>query len=67
MIIKIQISQNDGGQNMLICNQDRSVMHQFPVSEEVRLYMNGSPKEYYYADVIGDEIKITGPAPVQAW
>jgi hypothetical protein len=67
MIIKIQISQNDGGQNMLIYNEDRSFKHQFPVSEEVKAYMKGSPKAYFNADVSGKDIKILSKAPDQDW
>ncbi len=66
MIVKIQISQNDGGESVLIYNRERSLSWQYS-SESVLPKMKGRPKAYFHAAIVGDELEIGEEAPWQGW
>jgi hypothetical protein len=67
LIVKVQISQNDGGRTCLIYNKDKTVLRQFETDEDTAHYMAGRAKAFFHAEVTSDSIKIQGESPWQEW
>lgn len=69
MILKVQVSLNDGGDRVLIYDRDRTAFMQQDATPAVRKIMGGRVKAFFEAEVkrrTGD-VTILGPAPDQDW
>ena len=67
MIVKVQISLNDGGAEMLVYSDDRSWFHQGATTPEARAAMGKRRKGFFYAERSNGKIIIGAPAPEQGW
>jgi hypothetical protein len=70
VIVKVQVSlfTTESAQQVLVYNEDRSVMYQGDVTQDILDAMGGAPRRYFFA-VINDDntIGIEDPAPEQTW
>lgn len=68
MIVKAQLSLNDGGQHVLIYNADRSITSQFPATQEL-IEAIGEDKKAFFFSVLRDDgiLELGETAPWQEW
>lgn len=66
-IVKVQISQNDGGASILVYNEDRSIFQQMPSTPAMKRAVGPSGKRYFSISRIQDEIILEDIAPEQDW
>lgn len=69
-VIKMQLSleTNLDAQQVLVYNEDRSIMYQQAVIPEILEIMKGRPKAYFYARMAPDKmLDILEEAPEQEW
>ncbi len=55
------------GSEILIYNQDKSLLYTQPVSDDVMGLMNGRKKAFFWARMLGTVIHIDREAPWQTW
>lgn len=69
MVVKVQrsLATNEGAGQMLVYNEDRSLLVQTALPDEMRSYMGERPKVYLEAELDGTELVFTGPAEDQPW
>jgi hypothetical protein len=69
-IVKVQmpIASNHDEPEVMVYNEDRSVMQQFPLSDDLREIMGEELKKYFYAHTGMDGfLHLDGEAPAQEW
>jgi hypothetical protein len=68
-IVKVQVSldTNLPVQQVLVYNEDRSVLYQGDITPEIVQHMDGCFKAYFYAHIDGKLIVLDRLAPVQEW
>lgn len=74
IIVKVQapLFSSDWNDDVMVYNEDRSIMGILPLRsrkerKELRKKMKGEPKAYFYAEVRGKGLILTGIAPEQPW
>lgn len=69
VIVKVQISQNDEGQHVLIYPEDRRFIYQGPATPEIVNLLGGRPKAFFYMphDARRSVRDIQVEAPWQEW
>lgn len=69
MIVKVQVSTNSSDDNkyMLIYNNQKTVVHKAPLSEEISKLMGSRKKAYFNAEIIDTEIAIKHEVDPQPW
>lgn len=69
VIVKVQLplSTNLEVPEALIYNQDRSILCQLPVSDDLKKSMGGAAKQYFFAELRGTILHLDKRAPWQDW
>lgn len=69
IIFKVQVSlfTDHDMQQVLIYNEDNTIMTEFPITKELKKEFKGEPKLFYYGHIEGNKIVLDGPAPWQKW
>lgn len=69
IIFKIQISVVTSASKMqvMVYNEDKSILGQFPMSKEIKQLAKGRKKFFVYGEMIGTEVNILSEAPWQNW
>lgn len=68
-VVKVQISLESSDNKTHALVYDRSHIHMFQVEADAPLLkrMNGRPKAFFYAKLVGDKFEIGEEAPWQNW
>lgn len=68
-IVKVQVAiDGDGaGSEMLVYNEDQSIMFQAPMSADIVSIMGDAKKKYFHALLKNSELIIGDEAPEQDW
>jgi hypothetical protein len=68
-IVKIQqsFSTSASKRQMLIYNENRSVMWQSELTDDIRKLLHNRPKAYFNAEIVNDKIKVLDEAEAQKW
>jgi hypothetical protein len=67
VIVKVQISQNDDGNTVLVYNKDRSFTQIFETDPDIRKLLGNRPKKYFKAELKGNDMEIHEQVPDQDW
>jgi len=67
VIVKAQVSLNDGGETVLIYNHDRSIMQQFPAEPGVLLAIGPKKRAFFHAKIEAGIVVLERDAPEQGW
>lgn len=67
MIVKVQVSLNDGGSSVLVYNRDRSVMQQFEAKPEIVKAVGAGRRAFFFAKIVDSILELEGRAPEQDW
>lgn len=68
MIVKVQLPLNDDGEPLaLIYDRGRTFEGLVPLNEGVLRVMNGRPKAFFKAKIVGKQIELLEEAPWQTW
>lgn len=65
--VQVPLESNDPNPPALAYNRTRSIQSFIPMSEELRIVMDGAPKKFFYAEKVGGTLAIDGEAPAQDW
>lgn len=68
MLVKVQVSQNDGGKSVLVYNKRRSIFRQFDSTPEILEAVGPSSKAFFFASLAKDGfLDLRQRAPMQDW
>jgi hypothetical protein len=67
MIVKVQVSLNDGGSTVLVYNKDRTIQQQFPGKPEVVKAVGPAARAFFFAKIVDGILELEGRAPEQGW
>jgi len=66
IVVKVQTSIEPPGQ-VLIYSEDKSIMYQGPIPEEIKKLMLCKRKEFFYAHIEGDKIVLDHLSEWRKW
>jgi len=69
MIVKVQLSLfgSEPAPQMLIYNEDRSIVYEAEATPEILACMDGAAKKYFTAELVGTEILLGDETETQNW